>query len=167
MPATLSLYANPIPIYRPCFPRWAVRPKSNDTALSYGARLLAWQPSDLQSTILRHSHSAVLAQRRHIGDAFASEPALACNEVLRAAATFHLFDLTGSFEPAMARMRQLTGLELPSFRKVPPPKYTGPTPPPLSVRGLHAAHRVNYTRRVRALAPCDWRLYKLAEREPL
>jgi hypothetical protein len=30
------------------------------------------------------------------------------------------------------------------------------------VRGLHDAHGVNYTRRVRALAPCDWRLYKLA-----
>ena len=75
----------------------------------------------------------------------------------------------------MARMRLLTGLQLPPFRNVPPPKYTrpmsgggmGPMPPPLSVRGLHDAHRVNYTRLVRALAPCDWRLYKLAEREPL
>ena len=67
----------------------------------------------------------------------------------------------------MARMRLLTGLELPPFRKVPPPKYDRPLPPPLSVRGLHDAHRVNYTRLVRALAPCDWQLYKLAEREPL
>ena len=67
----------------------------------------------------------------------------------------------------MARMRLLTGLELPPFRKVPPPKYDRPLPPPLSVRGLHDAHRVNYTRLMRALAPCDWRLYKLAEREPL
>ena len=152
-----------------------MRPKSNDTALSYGARLLAWQPSDLQSNILRHSHSAGIARRQRTGDAFAAEPALACNEVLRAATTFHLVDLTGSFEPAMARMRLLTGLQLPPFRNVPPPKYTrpmsgggmGPMPPPLSVRGLHDAHRVNYTRLVRALAPCDWRLYKLAEREPL
>ena len=144
------------------FFRWSVRPKSNDTMLSYGARLLAWQPSDLQSTTLRHSHSAVLAQRGHAGDAFASQPALACNEVLHAAATFHVIDLTGSFDPAMARLRHLTGLELPPFRQVPPPKYGQPKPPQLSVRGLHDAHGVNYTRRVRALAPCDWRLYKLA-----
>ena len=77
MLATLSL--------RQTYPyfRWAVRPKSNDTALSYGARLLAWQPSDLQSTILRHSHSAVLAQRQRTGDAFAAEPALWCHEVMR------------------------------------------------------------------------------------
>ena len=67
-----------------------MRPKSNDTARSYGARLLAWRPSDLQSTILRHSHSAVLAQRQRTGDAFAAEPALWCHEVLRAAAAFHL-----------------------------------------------------------------------------
>ena len=161
-------YANPLPmIGSPCFPRWSVRPQSNETARSYGARLLAWRPSDLQSTILRHSHSAVLAQRQRTGDAFAAEPALWCHEVLRAAATFHLVrvrvpnpnpnpnqvlraaaafhlvDLTGSFDSAMARMRQLTGLELPPFRKVPPPKYDRPLPPPLSVRGLHDAHRVN------------------------
>ena len=54
----------------------------------------------------------------------------------------------------MARMRLLTGLQLPPFRNVPPPKYTrpmsgggmGPMPPPLSVRGLHDAHRVSTTR---------------------
>ena len=137
----LASYAIPTPTLS--LFRWSVRPKSNDTARSYGARLLAWRPSDLQSTILRHSHSAVLAQRQRTGDAFAAEPALWCHEVLRAAAAFHLVDLTGSFDSAMARMRQLTGLELPPFRKVPPPKYDRPLPPPLSVRGLHDAHRVN------------------------
>ena len=144
-----------------------MRPKENDTEVSYGARLLAWQPSDLQSNILRHSHSATLAQRARTGDPFASQPALACNEVLHAAATFHVLDLTASFNLTMARLRHLTGLELPPFRQVPPPVYGHPRPPPLSMFGLHEAHGVNYTRRVRALAPCDWRLHKLAAREPL
>ena len=66
----------------------------------------------------------------------------------------------------MARLRHLTGLELPPFRQVPPPKYGQPKPPQLSVRGLHEEHGVNYTRRVHTLAPCDWRLYKLAARKP-
>ena len=79
---SLASYPIPTPTLSLEYFRWSVRPKSNDTALSYGARLLAWQPSDLQSTILRHSHSAVLAQRQRTGDAFAAEPALWCQEVM-------------------------------------------------------------------------------------
>ena len=75
-------YPIPTPTLSLEYFRWSVRPKSNDTARSYRARLLAWRPTDLQSTILRHSHSAVLAQRQRTGDAFAAEPALWCHEVM-------------------------------------------------------------------------------------
>ena len=49
------------------FFRWTHQPAANDTRRSYGARLLAWAPRDLQSNILAHTHHAIIASRRQSG----------------------------------------------------------------------------------------------------
>ena len=44
--------------------------------------------------------------------------------------------------------------------------YSGPPTPLVTLQMIQEAHGVNFTRRVRQLAPCDWQLHALASRRP-
>lgn len=148
------------------------RPVRNETAASYAAKLLDWSPRDLQANVLWQPHRALVATRRLHGNPFGElKPQLDCDRVLSDAAAFHVLDLTrrgaDAFGGTMRRLRSLTSLALPPFHDVPRPRYMRPTPPSLSLRSVWDDTGVNYTRRVRRLAPCDWRLHELSLREPV
>ena len=150
------------------FFRWTHQPSRNDTRETYSAKLLLWRPRDLQTYMLwnlHHSKRASMAGRAWVGDPFASlaEP-LRCGPIIALAAGFHVFDLAADFDGTLRSIRDLTGLQLPPHRNTPSMLYGWPPAPPITLPLIQEAHGVNFTHRVRQLAPCDWQLYALSRR---
>ena len=159
--------------------RWSHAPLArNETSLAYSNRLLRWAPPNLQTNILSTAYRGQVATRWCCGESssiccggeasripatpptFEAGGGAFCDGVLSAAEAFDLLLTTESMSSVgLSLLRRVTGLELPMRRISVWPRYSGGglTPPRLSFD--HA----NLTARLLEVAPCDWRLYALAQ----
>ena len=148
------------PAHYRSFYAWDQQPRM-DHGWSPRISLVEWvaQTPDLQAGILNHSYYAEQAQHRQLATT-APLSDDACEALLETARSVDLLTTTEAIGEMWPLLRRLTGVALPAADVHEPPKIFTDNPTPVHAARLAEDELDRATRRV---APCDWRLYELAQ----